>query len=308
MPPMETVSTIPELRGRLDAVRRAGRTVGLVPTMGFLHEGHLSLARASAAAHDHVVMTIFVNPLQFAPGEDLDSYPRDIGGDSAKATSVGVDTLFVPSEGEMYPEGRGGVLTGVSVDALSGVMEGASRRTHFGGVCTVVAKLFNIVGPCSAYFGEKDYQQLAIITRMAEDLSFPVRVVGCPIVREQDGLAMSSRNAYLSDDERIVAPVLHRALLRGAEAIEDGETDAALIRTHMGEVIRAAPLGELDYVEVADPVTLAPLDIVDRHARLFCAVRFGRARLIDNIATAPVTAPAAEGADEVAGTARVVGP
>lgn len=288
MPAMEHVSTIAGLRERLDAARSAGATVGLVPTMGYLHDGHLSLARAAAEQCDVVVMTIFVNPLQFAPDEDLATYPRDPEGDAAKAEGAGVDVLFVPELTEMYPHGRDAVLTGVAVPELSSVMEGVSRRTHFGGVCTVVAKLFNIVGACTAYFGEKDYQQLAIVRRMASDLSFPVDVVGCPIVREPDGLAMSSRNVYLSDEERAVAPVLQRALRLGAAAIRSGTTNADEVRTLMRGEIQAAPLGELDYVEVADPDTLAPLSVASRDARLFGAVRFGRARLIDNVGVADV--------------------
>ena len=284
MPAMHRVTTVSELRSELDRARAAGSSVGLVPTMGYLHQGHLSLAGAAAAECDVVVMTIFVNPLQFAPEEDLASYPRDPEGDAAKAESAGVSILFSPAESEMYPSGRDAVMTGVEVAGLSSVMEGVARRTHFGGVCTVVAKLFNIVGPCRAYFGEKDFQQLAIVRRMAADLSFPVEVVGCPIVREPDGLAMSSRNVYLTPEERKVAPVLQRALRLGAAAIRTGTTDADEVRTLMRSEVQAATLGELDYVEVADPTTLEPLSVADEHARLFVAVRFGRARLIDNVA------------------------
>jgi pantoate--beta-alanine ligase len=283
MPPMDRVETIDELRATLARARAGGSTVGLVPTMGFLHEGHLSLARAAAGDCDVVVMTIFVNPLQFAPEEDLATYPRDPDGDAAKAEAAGVTVLFTPPLTEMYPDGRDAVATGVAVPALSSVMEGASRRTHFGGVCTVVAKLFNIVGECRAYFGEKDFQQLAIIRRMASDLSFPVQVVGRPIVREDDGLAMSSRNVYLTDEERAVAPVLQRALRLGAAAILSGTTNADEVRTLMRAEIQAAPVGTLDYVEVADPDSLAPLTVAGPNARLFGAVRFGRARLIDNV-------------------------
>jgi pantoate--beta-alanine ligase len=288
VPLVKRVATISELRGELDAARATGRTVGLVPTMGYLHDGHLSLVRAAAADCDEVVVTIFVNPLQFAPDEDLDTYPRDPDGDARKASNAGATVLFGPSLDEMYPEGRAAVLTGVEVPQLSSVMEGVSRRTHFGGVCTVVAKLFNIVGPCRAYFGEKDFQQLAIVRRMAEDLSFPVEVVGCPIVREDDGLAMSSRNVYLTDDERAVAPVLQRALRLGAAAVRTGTTNADEVRTLMRAEIETAPLGEVDYVEVADPRTLQPLRHADERSRLFAAVRFGRARLIDNVAVAEV--------------------
>jgi pantoate--beta-alanine ligase len=256
----------------------------LVPTMGYLHAGHGSLIERAAADHDVVVATIFVNPLQFAPTEDLSAYPRDPGGDAARAAAAGATHLFTPSEDEMYPDGRDGILTSVAVSALASVMEGASRPTHFAGVCTVVAKLFNIAGPCSAYFGEKDFQQLAILRRMAFDLSFPVDVVGCPVVREPDGLAMSSRNVYLTDDERVAAPVLHRALQAGAAAVRDGTGDAAAVRALMAEVIASAPEGELDYVDVVDADTLVPLDVAGPGARLFGAVRFGRARLIDNLA------------------------
>ena len=199
---MKVATTIAETRWALDEVRREGGTVGLVPTMGYLHAGHLSLMTAARAETDFVIATIFVNPLQFAPGEDLDSYPRDPEGDRAKAEDAGVDLLFCPEHHEMYPEP---VLTTVSVGGLSRSMEGASRPTHFAGVATVVAKLFAIAGPCRAYFGEKDFQQLAVVRRMAADLSFPVEVVGCPIVREPDGLALSSRNAYLTPEERDAA-------------------------------------------------------------------------------------------------------
>lgn len=278
-----TVETIDELRRRLSEDRAAGRVVGVVPTMGYLHEGHLSLVRSARGDCDVVVVTIFVNPLQFAPDEDLSTYPRDPEGDTAAALEAGADLVFCPTTAQMYPHGADGVLTAVSVESLSSVMEGVSRRTHFGGVCTVLAKLFNIVGPCRAYFGEKDYQQLAIVRRMVADLSFPVDVVGCPVVREPDGLAMSSRNVYLTDDERRVAPVLNRALRLGAAAIRSGTTDADEVRTLMRAEIQAAPSGELDYVEVADPDTLEPLRTATRRARLFGAIRFGRARLIDNV-------------------------
>ncbi len=281
---MRTATTIAELRSALDAARCSGRSVGLVPTMGYLHDGHVSLIERAAAENDEVVTTIFVNPLQFAAGEDLDTYPRDPDGDAAKASAAGGTWLFTPELDEMYPHGRDGVLASVAVEALSSVMEGASRRTHFGGVCTVVTKLFNIVGPCRAYFGEKDYQQLAIVRRMAEDLSAPVEVIGCPIVREPDGLAMSSRNVYLSADERAAAPVLQRALRAGAAAITSGERDADRVRALMADVVSSAPEGELDYVEIADPATLERRSVASVDSRLFVAVRFGRARLIDNIA------------------------
>jgi len=283
-PVIATVSTVAELRERLDTERSAGRTVGFVPTMGSLHPGHASLVAAAAADTDVVVMSVFVNPLQFAPTEDLGDYPRDLDGDLAIAEAGGCSIVFAPADAEMYPNGRDGVLSTVAVPVLAGVMEGASRPTHFAGVCTVVAKLFHLIGPCRAYFGEKDYQQLAILRQMVTDLSFPVDVVGRPTVREPDGLAMSSRNVNLSAEERRVAPVLARALQAGADLITGGERDAAVIRSTMAAVIEAAPLGALDYVEVADARTLQPLTVASTDARLFGAVRFERARLIDNIA------------------------
>lgn len=291
---MITPATIAALRDALDAARANGSSVGLVPTMGYLHDGHAELVRSAAQDCDEVVVTVFVNPLQFAEGEDLDAYPRDPAGDAEIAADAGATVLFVPDLAEMYPGGRDAVLTQVSVEALSSTMEGRSRRTHFAGVCTVVAKLLNIVGPCRAYFGEKDFQQLAIVRRLVEDLSFPVEVVGRPTVREPDGLALSSRNAYLSDEERRVAPVLQRALQLGAAAIRSGTTDADEVRTLMRSVIQAAPLGELDYVEVADASTLEPQRVAGAGSRLFGAIRFGRARLIDNIGVASTAAPGDE--------------
>ena len=277
---MEIIESIAALRARLDDSRRAGASVGLVPTMGFLHEGHGSLMERAAADHDVVVATIFVNPLQFGAGEDLDAYPRDLEGDAARAAAAGVDLLFTPTVAEMYPEP---VLTTVSVAKVSAAMEGASRPTHFDGVSTVVAKLFNIVGPCTAYFGEKDFQQLAVVRRMVFDLSMPVEIVGCPTVRESDGLARSSRNVYLDPAERAVAPVLYRALCAGRRLIDAGEASADAVRATMAAVVATEPLATLDYVEVADAVTLEPREECDRESRLIGAVRFGRARLIDNI-------------------------
>lgn len=293
---MQTVTTIAELRRHLDAARAVGRTVGLVPTMGYLHAGHESLMVRASAECDDVVATIFVNPLQFAPDEDLDAYPRDLEGDTALATRAGVDWLFVPSVEEMYPRP---VATTVSVAGVSAAMEGASRPTHFDGVATVVAKLFNIVGPCHAYFGEKDFQQLAVIRRMVSDLSAPVVVVGCPTLREDDGLAKSSRNVYLSADERVAAPVLNRALRLGAEMIAAGETDADVVRAAMAAEIATQSYGALDYVEVADADTLEPQQVCGPSSRLVGAVRFGRARLIDNIGVGNVAQP-----DPATGTAR----
>ena len=294
---MRRIETIADLRAVLDAERTAGRTVGFVPTMGYLHEGHVSLMRAARRATDVVVTSVFVNPLQFAGDEDLDDYPRDLERDARLSEGAGVDLLFVPSVREMYPQPvAGGLLaTTVSVAGVSERMEGASRPTHFAGVATVVAKLFSIVGPCRAFFGEKDFQQLAVVRRMVADLSMPVEVVGGETVREADGLAMSSRNAYLSSEQRAAAPVVHRALRAGAAVVLAGERDPAAVRAAIAAVVAEEPLGELDYAEVvlasdlSVPSTLDPADAPD-DLRVLAAVRFGTTRLIDNLG---VTAPAA---------------
>ncbi len=278
--PLTTVGRIAELRTHLDPPRGRGETVGFVPTMGYLHDGHASLIRAARAHHDVVVTSIFVNPLQFAPDEDLDAYPRDLTGDLALAEASGCDLVFAPSTAEMYPEP---ILTTVTVREVSAPLEGRTRPTHFDGVATVVAKLFSIVGPCTAYFGEKDFQQLAVVRRMVEDLSIPVTVIGCPTVREADGLAMSSRNAYLSAEERAAAPVLHQALQAGRAAIDAGERDPAAVRAVMAALIEAVPLAELDYAEVVDAATFAVPDPLRGTLRLLVAARFGGARLIDNV-------------------------
>jgi pantoate--beta-alanine ligase len=277
---LRTIAAIADLRAELDAHRAAGRTVGFVPTMGYLHDGHASLMRAARGVDDVVVSSIFVNPLQFGAGEDLDSYPRDLARDTALAAEAGVDVLFTPAVTEMYPRP---VLTTVSVAQVSEGMEGATRPTHFAGVATVVAKLFSIVGPCRAYFGAKDWQQIAVVRRMAADLSMPVEVVPCPTVRELDGLAMSSRNVYLTPEEREAAPVLHTALRAGAAAVAAGERDPAVVRDLIADIIRAEPLAELDYAQVVDAESLTVPEPLSGNLRLLAAVRFGRARLIDNV-------------------------
>ncbi|MEJ5254596.1 MAG: pantoate--beta-alanine ligase [Acidimicrobiales bacterium] len=277
---MEIHDTIASFRRSLDEHRRTGRTVGFVPTMGYLHDGHLSLMRRSLADCDVTVVSIFVNPLQFAASEDLSTYPRDLDRDLAACRATGVDVVFAPSTEEMYPEE---MLTSVSVAELSTPMEGVARPTHFTGVATVVTKLFNIVGPCRAYFGEKDYQQLVIVRKMVRDLDHPVTVVGCPIVREPDGLAMSSRNVYLSDRERAAAPVLYRALQAGAAAVLAGERSAAAVRELMAGIVEAEPLADLDYAEVVDAASLRPVDPLAGSLRLLVAARLGGTRLLDNL-------------------------
>jgi pantoate--beta-alanine ligase len=275
------VDTISDLRVRLDGERAAGRTIGFVPTMGFLHAGHASLMAAARAGTDVVVASIFVNPLQFAPTEDLAAYPRDLDGDTAVAEREGVDLLFVPSGDEMYPDGA--VRTSITVAEVSEPLEGRTRPTHFAGVATVVAKLFAIVGPCTAYFGEKDFQQVAVVRQMVRDLSSPVEVVACPTLREPDGLAMSSRNAYLTPEERAAAPAVHATLQAGRAAIDAGERDPARVRDLMAGLISAQPLAQLDYAEVVDARSLQVVDPLAGELRLLTAVRFGKARLIDNL-------------------------
>ena len=279
---MRVVTTKAEARTRLDAERAAGRTVGLVPTMGALHEGHLSLVRAAASRCDLVVLTVFVNPLQFAAGEDLDAYPRPIERDLALAAEAGAHVAFTPDTDEMYPEPT---ATSVHVEGLTASMEGAARPSHFDGVTTVVTKLFAIAGPCRAFFGEKDFQQLAVVRRMAADLDLPVEVVGCPIVREADGLAMSSRNVYLDPEHRAAASVLHRALRAGAALVAEGERDPSVVRSHVREVVLAEPLARLDYAEVVDPDTLeGPGRLAPgQPLRLLVAAHLGATRLLDNV-------------------------
>jgi pantoate--beta-alanine ligase len=235
---------------------------------------------AAVAASDVAAITIFVNPLQFAPTEDLSTYPRDLDRDLAMARDAGIAHVFHPSVDEMYPVA---VATTVSVAGVSATLEGASRPTHFAGVATVVAKLFSIAGPCAAYFGEKDFQQLAVVRTMVRDLSLPVDVVGCPTVREPDGLAMSSRNVYLSAAERAAAPVLHRALLAGRSSVVAGERDAARVRRTMHDIVATEPLAALDYAEVVSASSFEVPDPLVGELRLLVAARFSKARLIDNV-------------------------
>jgi len=271
---------VAELRDLCDDARRDGGRVGLVPTMGFFHEGHRSLMRAAYADNDLVVVTIFVNPLQFGAGEDLDAYPRDLAGDIAAAEAEGVDVLFAPTVAEMYPEPT---TTTVHVADVTDGLCGAARPTHFDGVTTVVAKLFSIVGPCRAYFGRKDAQQLAVVRRMAADLNLPVDVVGCPLVREPDGVAMSSRNAYLTEAERAAAPVLSRALRAAADAVVAGEREAAAVTNIVERTVADEPLLQLEYAEARRADDLAPLERLDGEVLVAAAAQVGEARLIDNV-------------------------
>jgi pantoate--beta-alanine ligase len=279
---MQVFTTKIDLREHLDTMRTLGRTIGLVPTMGALHDGHLSLVRAASAECDIVVLTIFVNPLQFAAGEDLDAYPRPIERDLELAERAGVDVVFSPSVNEMYPRPS---ATSVHVSGLTERFEGTSRPAHFDGVTTVVSKLFGVAGACRAYFGEKDFQQLTVVARMVEDLDMPVTVVGCPILRESDGLAMSSRNVFLSSTERAAATVVNRSLRAGAALITAGERDPEVVAAHIGSVIGSEPLAELDYAAVVDPATLeVPLGLESGSTvRLLVVARLGSPRLLDNL-------------------------
>jgi len=280
---MITITTVAELRAWCDDARRDGSRVGFVPTMGFFHEGHLSLMRAARADNDAVVVSLFVNPTQFGAGEDLTTYPRDPDGDAALAAGEGVDVLFTPNVDEVYPEGA---TTTVHVGGLTDRLCGASRPGHFDGVTTVVAKLFSMVGPCRAYFGRKDAQQLAVIRRMTTDLNLPVDVVGCPLVREGDGLAMSSRNAYLSPAEREHATVLSWALHTVSDTVVAGLRDPVRLRAIVVDAIARTPGVRLDYVEIVDAATLRPLVNVDRDALVAVAAFVGTTRLIDNVGIA----------------------
>jgi pantoate--beta-alanine ligase len=281
---MQTIRTIAELRRLLAPARVAGERVGLVPTMGALHEGHLSLLAAAREECDVVVMSLFVNPTQFAAGEDLDAYPRDEQADAALARESGVDLLFAPSVEEMYPQG---FATSVIVRGVSETLEGAARGAgHFEGVATVVTKLLNIVAPDVAYFGQKDAQQAVVIKRLVADLDMAVRIAVCPTVREADGLARSSRNVYLTADERARAVGLSRALAQAATLITDGERDSSAPATAAQRELAAHEI-EPDYLDIVDPETLARVAEIDGPVLVAVAAKVGRARLIDNVLVSP---------------------
>lgn len=276
---MQRIETVKEMQILSESIRMAGHTVGLVPTMGFFHQGHLELMRVARNHADTVVVSLFVNPTQFGQGEDLNAYPRDLDGDLAKAREVGVDCVFVPSAEDMYPEGY---QTEVRVGRLTQHLCGLSRPGHFDGVTTVVAKLFHIVKPHLAVFGQKDYQQLAVISRMILDLNMDIEILGVPTVREPDGLALSSRNSYLSLEERNSALCLSRSLATARDMVHRGERQATKIREAVEEEIQSVPLTRIDYVSVCDPVTLDDLETIKNEALLALAVRVGKTRLIDN--------------------------
>ncbi len=276
---MMIAETVQEIREQVRAWRKDGLTVGLVPTMGYLHEGHRSLMERAVQENDRVVVSIFVNPTQFGPNEDLESYPRDMKHDTALCKDAGVSLIFHPTPEEMYPTG---FCSFVDMDVLTKELCGLSRPVHFQGVCTVVSKLFHIVQPDRAYFGEKDAQQLAVIRRMVLDLNMDIDIVGCPIVREEDGLAKSSRNTYLSKEEHQAALVLSRSIFAGKALFQQGETDADRLIKTMTEIIEAEPLARIDYVKVVDWMTMQQIDRLDRPFLAAIAVYIGKTRLIDN--------------------------
>lgn len=276
---MQIATTINEVRANVKAWKKEGLSVGFVPTMGYLHEGHGSLISRARKENDKVVVSIFVNPMQFGPGEDLESYPRDLDKDSVYCESLGADLIFHPEPEEMYTDG---FCSYVDMSVLTEELCGLSRPVHFRGVCTVVNKLFNIVQPDRAYFGQKDAQQLAIIKRMVQDLNMDLEIIGCPIVREEDGLAKSSRNTYLSEEERQAALVLSRAVKLGQELVAGGETDAKKIVSEMRALIEKEPLARIDYVKAVDGLTMQQIDTVKKPMLVALAVYIGKTRLIDN--------------------------
>ncbi|MEE1223947.1 MAG: pantoate--beta-alanine ligase [Clostridia bacterium] len=282
---MKLVKTIDEVRNAVKEWKKQGLSVGFVPTMGYLHEGHASLIDASVKGNDKTVVSVFVNPMQFAPNEDLASYPRDIERDSRLCEEHGADLIFNPEPSQMYDDM---FCSYVDMDILTKELCGLSRPIHFRGVCTVVMKLFNIVAPDNAYFGQKDAQQLAIIKRMVKDLNMDLTVHGCPIIREDDGLAKSSRNTYLNVEERKAALVLSKSIALGKKMLEDGETDAVKITDAMKAYIETEPLARIDYVKIVDALTMQQVKTTEKPILCAIAVFIGKTRLIDNFITGEI--------------------
>ncbi len=277
---MQVIKKIGDLRVILGEYRKSGKRIGLVPTMGYFHEGHLSLIDAIRERVDIVVVSLFVNPAQFGPDEDLECYPRDFEQDEQMAKERGVDIIFYPDKDEIYPDP---FFTYVATEDLSKVLCGTSRPIHFRGVTTIVAKLFNIVQPDIAVFGRKDAQQAIIIRKMVEDLNFPVEVVIAPIVRESDGLAMSSRNTYLSPKERKQAPIIYQSLKKAVEMVQRGEPDAGGVKHSIRQQIETAPLARIEYIEIVRERDLKPVKVIEPGTFVAVAVFFGKTRLIDNV-------------------------
>lgn len=282
---MKIVKTIDEIRNQVKIWRKEGLTVGFVPTMGYLHEGHASLIKKSASQNDKTVVSVFVNPMQFGANEDLDSYPRDIEHDSEVVEQSGGDIIFNPEPDEMY---KSGFSSFVDMTVLTQELCGLSRPVHFRGVCTVVNKLFNIVKPDRAYFGQKDAQQLAVIKHMVSDLNIDIEIIGCPIIREENGLAKSSRNTYLSESEKQAALILSRTIFMGMDMVRNGEKDCRKILDSMKKNIESEPLAKIDYVKIVDMDTMQQIEKLDRPALCAMAVYIGKTRLIDNFFTEQV--------------------
>ena len=276
---MKIVSTVEQVREEVKKWRQQGLTVGLVPTMGYLHEGHKSLIDKAVAQNDKVVVSVFVNPIQFGPTEDLATYPRDLERDAALCEDAGAALIFHPEKEDMYFDD---FCTYIDMDGLTKGLCGKTRPIHFRGVCTVVGKLFNIVHPDRAYFGQKDAQQLAVVRRMVRDLNFDLEIVGCPINREEDGLAKSSRNTYLSEEERKAAVILHKGLVKGEEMVSAGEKDVKKVLDAITEIIESEPLARIDYVEAVDFDNIETIDTIEGSVLVAVAVYIGKTRLIDN--------------------------
>ena len=276
---MKVTGKIHEIREEIKGWKKAGLTVGFVPTMGYLHEGHTSLMKEAKKQCDKVVVSIFVNPMQFGVNEDLDSYPRDLEADKVLCEQVGVDLIFHPQVEEMYAEG---FCSFVDMDGLTKELCGKSRPIHFRGVCTVVNELFNIVQPHKAFFGQKDAQQLAVICRMVKDLNMDIEVIGCPIIREEDGLAKSSRNTYLNEEERKAALILSKTIFMGEELVRKGERSSIKLLSLMREMLASEPMAEIDYVEAVSMDTIEKIQILEGNVLVAIAVKIGRTRLIDN--------------------------
>jgi pantoate--beta-alanine ligase len=276
---MNTVKTIEEARNQVKTWKKEGYSIALVPTMGFLHEGHESLIKRASSENEKVVVSIFINPIQFGPGEDLASYPKDLASDTLLCKNAGANLIFIPEVSEMYCHGA---VTNISLRELTNGLCGAKRPGHFDGVCTVVSKLFNIIPADTAYFGEKDAQQLAVIKRMVRDLNIDIKIIGCPIVREEDGLAKSSRNAYLSSKEKHAALILNKSLAKGKEILFSGEKSAELLKENIKNLIESEVLARIDYIEVVDALSLNSIELVNKHTLVAIAVYIGKTRLIDN--------------------------
>lgn len=281
---MQIIKVIKDMQALSRMFKSEKKTIGFVPTMGALHEGHLSLVRRSKEENDITIISIFVNPIQFGPKEDFEQYPRDIEGDLGKLSSLDVDAVFIPESQEMYPEG---FSTFINVGSIGEILCGISRPEHFNGVATVVAKLFNIVMPHKAYFGQKDFQQTVVIKKLVKELNFDIHIVVCPTVREADRLAKSSRNSYLNQTERKTALVLYRALKHGEGLITKGISDSSYIKTEMETIIKSEPLSTIEYIEIVDPQNLEKVETIKAPVAICLAVKIGTTRLIDNLIVSP---------------------